>query len=240
MRRSLAAFAALAAVAVWGFACGGSKPQEPAPRPGAKGALQAAGTYSYATRGHETLTAIVPSRHDYPPTSTVTVTKRGCGFTERWVPRPERSSEWRFCVRKDRWRLALLLDDHEFFGQLVRQRFACRGPFVPRPTVVPVGFRWTDRCRGAGSRVTVGYRAVREQALRIGGKRVETVLVHARARLRGRIDGLNTYDSWLSRTNGLVVRREVTSDTAVKTPFGKVTDGERYLLRLKSLRPGQG
>lgn len=235
MRRSLAA---LAAVAVWVSACGGSEPEKPPrPRSGSE-TLQAPGTYSYATRGYERLKAIVASRHNYPRTSTVTITHEGCGFRERWQPRLERSSEWRFCVQGQRWRLALLLDDHEFFGQLVRQQFACRGPFVPRPTVVPVGFRWTDRCRGAGSRVTVVYRAGQEQSLRVGDKRVETVLVHARARLRGRIDGLNRYESWLSRAKGLLVRRDVSSNTAIDTPFGKVTDRERYSLQLRSLSPG--
>ena len=238
MRRSLAALAALTALAVWVSACGGSEPRKSSPRPSADATLQAPGTYTYATRGYERLKAIVSSRHGYRRTSTVSITRAGCGFTERWEPRPERSSEWRFCVKGRRWRLALLLDYHEFFGQLVRQRFVCRGPFVPRPTVVRIGFRWTDRCRGAGSRVTVVYQAVRNQALRIGGKRVETVLVHARARLRGRIDGLNLYESWLSRANGLLVQRDVASDTAIDTPFGTVTDRERYALKVRSLAPG--
>jgi hypothetical protein len=235
MRRSLAA---LAAVAVWVSACGGSEPQKPSPQPPEDATLEAPGTYSYTTRGFERLKAVFSSSHRYPRSSTVTIAREGCGFTERWEPRPERTSEWRFCVAGRRWRLAVLLDDHEFFGQLVRQRFICRGPFVPRPTVVAVGFRWTDRCRGAGSRVTVRYTVVRKQTLRVGGKRVRTVLVRARAQLHGRIDGLNLYESWLSRADGLLVQRDVTSDTAIDTPFGKVTDRERYSLRLRSLSPG--
>jgi hypothetical protein len=100
-----------------------------------------------------------------------------------------------------------------------------------------VGFRWTDRCRGAGSRVTVRYVAVSEQPIEVAGKSVRTVLVRARAKLRGRIDGENRLDSWLSRENGLLVRRRVKSDTSIDTPFGKVTDRERYVLRLRSLAP---
>ena len=236
--RSRRSLAALAAVALWATACGGSQEPKPKRQAGESAGLQKAGVYSYATRGYERLSALVASRHDYPRTSTVTVTLTGCGFTERWEPRPERSSEWRFCVDGQRWRLALLLDYHEFFGQPVQQRFSCRGPFVPRPTVVSIGFRWTDRCRGAGSRVTVVYKAVREQSLRVGGTRVQTVFVRARARLRGRIDGLNSYDSWQSRANGLLIRRNVRSDTAIDTPFGKVRDRERYSLKLRSLTPG--
>jgi hypothetical protein len=231
----VAALAALTLSAL-GAGCGGSsggKGGEPA----GDGTAQPEGVYSYATTGFERLSAAVASRHDYPHTSTVTVSPEGCGFSERWEPRPERSAEWRFCVDGTRWRLAVLLDYHEFFGQPVMQRFACRGPFVPRGPTVPIGFRWTDRCRGAGSRVTVRYRAVREQVQDVAGRPVKTVLVRARAVLRGRIDGVNRLDSWLSRENGLLVRRRVRSDTSIDSPFGKVKDRERYQLALRSTAP---
>jgi hypothetical protein len=230
--------AALAAAALWLTACGGSGGARPSSEQAPVVATaQPEGDYTYETAGFERLSAVIASQHDYPSVSTVTVTQEGCGFTEHWEPRPERSSEWRFCVDGPRWRLALLLDYHEFFGQPVTQRFACRGPSIPRPPTVRVGFRWTDRCRGAGSRVTVRYEAVSEQPIAVGGKAVKTVFIRARAKLRGRIDGVNRLDSWLSRENGLLVRRRVKSDTSIDTPFGKVTDRERYVLRLRSLSP---
>ena len=186
-----------------------------------------------------TLVDLVKRRleRDIAALETVTVAAARCGYSERWEPRPERVTEWRFCTQGRRWRLAALFDYHEFFGQAVTQRFTCQGRLVPRPTVVRVGFRWTDRCRGAGSRVTVRYVAEREQVLRVGGAAMRTVLIRARARLRGRIDGLNAYDSWLSRTDGLLVRRRVRSATSIDTPFGKVGDRERYSLELRSLKP---
>jgi hypothetical protein len=168
----------------------------------------------------------------------VTVEQTGCGIGERWVPRAERSSESTFCLSGPRWRLETLVDYHEFFGQAVTQRFACSGPFVPRPPTVSPGFRWTDRCRGAGSRVTVRYEAVGEQPVTVGGKPVKTIFVRARAVLRGRINGVNRLDSWLLRKNGLLVRRSVQSDTAIDSPFGKVRDRERYTLKLRSISPG--
>ncbi len=226
--------AALAAAALSLTACGGSGGDTDRESK-AGGTAQPQGEYSYVTDGYERLSAAVASRHDYPRTSTVTVSPNGCGFSERWEPRPERSSEWRFCVDGKRWRLALLVDYHEFFGQPVTQRFTCRGPFVPRPPTVPIGFRWTDRCRGAGSSVTVRYLAVRDQPQQVSGRLVKAVLVRARAVLRGRIDGVNRIDSWLSRENGLLLRRSVKSDTSIDSPFGKVKDRERYELRLRSL-----
>jgi hypothetical protein len=239
MKLRFLAVAAAAAVSL--AACGGSD-TKPTPRrtsqAGDGRTAQPVGVYSYETAGFERLSAVFTSRHDYPRLSTVTVSRTGCGIGERWVPRPERSSESRFCLNGPRWRLEALVDYHEFFGQAVTQRFACSGPFVPRPPTVPVGFRWTDRCRGAGSRVTVSYEAVSEQPVAVGGRSVKTIFVRARAVLRGRINGVNRLDSWLSRTNGLLVRRSVQSETALDSPFGKVMDRERYVLKLRSLSPG--
>jgi hypothetical protein len=75
---------------------------------------------------------------------------------------------------------------------------------------------------------------VREQVQEVAGRPVKTVLIRARAVLRGRIDGVNRLDSWLSRANGLLVRRRVRSDTSIDSPFGKVKDRERYQLALRS------
>jgi hypothetical protein len=233
-RRSLVALVALAVLA---SGCGSSDEDEPQEPPARAADLQQPGDYAYATNGFDRLSAAFSSRHRYPRTSAVSVEPGDCGFSERWSPVPERVSVWRFCIDGPRWRLAELSDYHEFFGQGTMQRFRCRGPFVSRPPTVRIGFRWTDRCRGAGSRVTVRYRAARDQTLQVKGKPVETVLIRARARLRGRIDGGNVYDSWLSRANGQLVRRLVTSDTTVDTPFGEVRNRERYSLRLTSLEP---
>jgi hypothetical protein len=237
-RRGLRAFAAtaLALTALVLGGCGGSD-SSPGPAPPADTSLQPPGEYSYETAGFERLSAVVTSRHAYPRRSIVTIAREGCGFSERWEPRPERVTEWRFCVEGSRWRLASLVDYHEFFGQATTQRFRCRGRFVPRAPTVRIGLRWTDRCRGAGSRVTVRYQAVRERVFEIGAERVEAVLVRARARLRGRIDGLNAYDSWLSRKDGLLVQRTVRSVTAIDSPFGEVHDRERYRLDLRSTSP---
>ena len=228
--RSLAAAATAAlALAACGDSDGGNSSPERPPD------AQPLGEYTYETRGFERLRAAVSTRHTYPRTSTVTVAETACGVSERWEPLPERSAEWRFCVESKRWRLDALLDYHEFFGQAVPQNFSCEGPLAPRAPTLPIGYRWTDRCRGAGSRVTVRYEAVREEPIEVDGTSVDTVLVRARAVLRGRIDGVNRLDSWLSRRNGLLVRRRVRSDTALDSPFGSVRDRERYELRLRSL-----
>jgi hypothetical protein len=238
-RRPVTALA-LAALCLPSYLAGcGSSGSESSPKrlPKSASPLPPEGDYSYASRGFERLSAVVSSGHRYPRTSAVTVATASCGYSERWEPRPERIAEWRFCTDGRRWRVASLFDYHEFFGQATIQRFACRGPLVPRPPFVRIGFRWVDRCRGAGSRVTVRYVAARKDVLDVGGVKVEAIMIRARARLRGRIDGHNAYDSWLSRSKGVLIRRTVRSDTKIDTPFGKVADRERYSLALRSLAP---
>jgi hypothetical protein len=234
-RTALAAIVCLAAA--FGGGCGGGGSSSEKPPPKGPPAIPAQGVYGYRTSGFERLTAFVASSHRYPRNSTIAVDHSGCGLVEHWEPRPERSSESRFCVEGRRWRLAELVDYHEFFGQPVTQRFRCTGPLVPRPPYVRQGFRWTDRCRGAGSRVTVRYEAVRTEAVAVAGRRVETVVVRARATLRGRIDGFNDITSWLARRDGLLVRRVVRSRTALDSPFGTLKNSERYALQLRSPSP---
>jgi hypothetical protein len=238
-RMKARSLAVLVAAALSLAGCGGGSDGGRAVRkPTVDRTVQGAGTYRYDTRGFERLSAIISSRHAYPHRSTITVSREGCGLSERWDVRPERWVESRFCLANDKWRLASFVDYHEFFGQPVLQRFTCRGPFVRRAPSVAKGFAWTDRCRGAGSRVTVRYEVVRRQSIAVAGRKVPTVLIRARARLRGQLDGFNTIYSWLSRRNGLLVRRSVQSRTALGTPFGKVSDRERYSLRLRSPAPG--
>jgi hypothetical protein len=181
--------------------------------------------------------AIVSGRHAYPSVTSVSVAKEGCDLIERWDALPERWSEFTSCVVGSRWRLLSLVDYHEFFGESLEQRYDCRGRFVPRPATIPTGFRWTDHCRSPDSTATLSGTALGTKQQAVGGKRVRTVLIRLRARLRGRVRGTYVIDSWLLRTNGLLVRREVESDTVVASSVGTVKGRERYSLRLRSLAP---
>jgi hypothetical protein len=235
-------FLALVLAAAWSTGCGeesGSSAREtPPPRAGA--AVQKPGAYSYATDGSDRVETFVSARHRYPSSTTVTVARRGCTLLERWDALPERWSESRSCVSGTRWRLVSLVDYHEFFGESIEQRYDCAGRFIPRPALVRIGFRWTDRCRAPGATATIDGRVVGTQRLAVAGKPAPTVLLRLRARLRGRIRGENVIDSWLLRSTGLLVRREVRSDTVVDSSVGRVKGRERYSLRLRSLDPAAG
>jgi hypothetical protein len=229
----------LVLAAGWLTACGGGAHSSTGKSPpaAAGAAVQKPGTYSYATRGADRVDAILTGRHRYPPLTTVTVVRQGCSLVERWDALAERWSESRSCVAGNRWRLVSLVDYHEFFGESVEQHYDCEGRFIPRPALVHTGFRWTDRCRAPGATATLDGTVVRTQTLAVDGKPARTVLLRLRARLRGRIRGSNVVDSWLLRSTGLLVRREVRSDLALDSSVGKVKGTERYSLRLRSLEP---
>jgi hypothetical protein len=225
----------------WMTACGeGSHSAGNSSPPAAGTAVQKAGTYSYATQGADRVNAVVTGRHRYPRLTTVTVFRQGCNLVERWDALAERWSESRSCVAGRRWRLVSLVDYHEFFGESVEQHYDCEGRFVPRPALVRTGYRWTDHCRAPGATATLDGTVVRMENLAVEGKRVPTVLLRVRARLNGRIRGRNVIDSWLLRSTGLLVRRDVRSDLVLDSSLGKVEGTERYSLRLRSLEPVGG
>ena len=233
-----AALAALVIVAGALAGCGDSGTSKSAASPtSAAAAVQKSGAYSYTTNGADRVEAIISGRHDYPKVTTVSVTRNGCDLTERWDALPERWSQSTSCIVGARWRLLSLVDYHEFFGESLQQRYDCQGRFVPRPPVIRAGYRWSDRCRSPGSTATLDGTALGTKTLEVGGKRVQTVLLRLRAQLRGRIRGTNVIDSWLLRSTGLLVRREVRTDTVVESSVGTVTGREQYSLELRSLTP---
>ena len=225
--------AALALLLVSG--CGDSSGGQAAPeRPEG---VQAPGVYRYATGGFERIGGPLPGRHRFGPTSTVTVDLSGCELVERWDPSPERWAEWTYCVTGGTWRLRSVTDHHEFFGQTEAYSYRCSGRPVPRPARIAEGFRWTDRCRARGTVAVARGVVVSIGALGAAGQRVEAVQLRVRTTLTGRARGSYTMDSWLRRSDGLLLRRTFDSQTLVRSAVGDVPARERYAMRIRSLEP---
>ena len=143
-------------------------------------------------------------------TTTITVERSGCTLTERWEARPERYAEWRYCVTGTTWRLRSVTDYHEFFGNAQRRAYRCSGRAVPRPARIEEGFRWTDRCRARSTTAVARGEVLGNARVRVGEKRVTAVHLRVRTRLGGDVRGAYTMDSWLRRTDGLLLRRTFT------------------------------
>ena len=213
-------------------ACGGDEPS-----PANQAPVQEPGVYSYATAGSERIGGPLPGRLRYGPASTVTVDLSGCDLTERWDALPERWAEWRYCITGDTWQLRSVTDHHEFFGQIEENSYRCSGRRVPRPAQIKEGFRWTDRCRAPKVSVVARSEVISIAPLTAAGAEVEAVRLRIRAAFSGRVTGAYVMDSWLRRTDGLLLRRTLDSQTQVRSPVGTVPARERYSLKIRSLQP---
>lgn len=232
LRRLLAA-PALALLLVSGCGDDSGGPAAPVRPEG----VQAPGVYRYATEGFERVGGPLPGRHRFGPTSTVTVDLSGCEVVERWDAIPERWAEWTYCVTGGTWRLRSVTDQHEFFGQVESYSYRCSGRAVPRPARIETGFRWTDRCRARGTVAVARGEVVSIGPIAAGGRRVEAVRLRIRTTLSGRARGAYTMESWLRRTDGLLLRRALDSRTLVRSSVGNVPARERYAMRIRSLEP---
>jgi hypothetical protein len=235
-RHARVAAAACAAAGLLLVACGGDANEvaEPA-KPAA--VVQPTGVYRYATEGFERIGGPLPGRLSYPATTTIAVDSFGCTLEERWEARPERYAEWRYCVTGETWRLRSVTDYHEFFGNAQRRAYRCSGRAVPRPARIPEGFRWTDRCRARRTIAVARGEVVGVEPVRVGAAAVPSVHLRVRTRLRGDVRGRYTMDSWLRRSDGLLLRRTFSSDSRVDAIIGSVPAHEEYRLRLRSVTP---
>jgi hypothetical protein len=224
----------LAALALAG--CGGDGDEPPAREKPAV-AVQPAGVYRYATEGFERIGGPLPGRLRYPAVTTIAVRSSGCTLSERWEARPERYAEWRYCITGTTWRLRSVLDYHEFFGNVERRAYRCSGRAVPRPEAIAAGFRWTDRCRAGETAAVARGSVVGIEHVRVRKEPIAAVHLRVRTRLDGDVRGAYTMDSWLRRTDGLLLRRSFVSDSLVESIVGRVPAHEEYELHLRSLAP---
>ena len=234
----LAALAACALLALPLGACQEGDDGEPDPaRPAG---TQPEGVYRYVTEGFERIGGPLPGRLSYPRSTSITVERFGCTLSERWDARPERYAEWRYCVTGETWRLRSVTDYHEFFGNAQRRAYRCTGRPVPRPAGIEQGFRWTDRCRARRTTAVARGEVLGIRRLRLEGESIPAVHLRVRTRLGGDVRGAYTMDSWLRRTDGLLLRRIFTGDSRVETIVGQVPAHEQYELTLRTLAPVQG
>ena len=202
------------------------------------GAVPRSGVYRYATRGSERFESILDGRHDYSGISTVTVSRTDCGLLERWDALDERWTAWEDCMTPERARLRSLTEFHEFYGRSKRLHYRCSSGLLPRATRMSAGRRWTDSCTSSDGAMVLRQRIVGPETLTVAARPVGTVHVHIDASLSGQARGVTTIDSWLLRSNGLLVQRSLRSDVRIGgTPFGDVSHHERYAIELRSLEP---
>ena len=185
------------------------------------------GVYLYDTTGGESLDVLGGVTHRYPATTTIALTRAGCGARLRWQALTERSTTWVLC-RSSHGIVERSSDEvHDFFGKLDRTDYRCssgaRGAFT---CVSPHG-------REHGVAVDVGH-----ETIAVGDTRVDTVHIRTTAQISGGDRGTETVDWWITPSTAAPVRVAFASRTSRKEPIiGAAHYRERAELRLVSLAP---
>ena len=135
------------------------------------------GVYVYATNGFEkTKEVFIGVTHQYPPRSTITVTKEPCGVQMRWDVLKGRSTTWTFCIDASGWVMTKQCrTTHVLRGEGGDDLLVLECPFqdARRHTRASVVGDLRNAL-GGGARDAVGGRP---RAVRVGGTRVSAVHV---------------------------------------------------------------
>jgi hypothetical protein len=195
------------------------------------------GVYRYSTKGRESIeTLAFTTAHGYHGVSTVSLIPIPCGVKERWQPLVERWFEGRLCVKRNSTRVVAVRDFHEFFDESRLVNYRCTGDSPPYASALEPGDRWQTRCTSDQGTVTSNVEVVRLEKIGVAGRRVEAVRLRARAALDGDPEGSSRQESWIRRSDGLLLRR-VNESAADVEAAGGGTFTERYEIRLISAKP---
>jgi hypothetical protein len=195
------------------------------------------GVYRYATDGSESIdTTAFSTAHNYDGVSTIALTPSRCGIRERWQPLVERWTEGNLCVGADSTHVVWVRDFHEFFGRSKEVSYDCTGGYAPYAGQLRPGDRWQTRCTSDQGTVVSRVEVVGLESVRVAGEPIEAVHLRARATLDGDPDGSDVRDSWIRRSDGLLLRRTDRSKAHVDVAGGGDFE-ERYELRLLGTEP---
>ena len=137
----------------------------------------APGVYRYTTTGGDAVDALGGASHQYPATSTITVTVDGCATTQRWTAAAERWDELTTCAGDGGVQLQRFVSLHHFFGADDTETSTCDGQ--PRPLGAAAGTTWTARCVDGDETATWTGTVVGAETAVVGGE-------HGRRRARRR------------------------------------------------------
>lgn len=194
------------------------------------------GVYVYSIAGGETLHALVfEGTHRYDGEATITVEPRPCGVAERWRPLDTRWTESRFCGRGGEFHLASISESHEFFGTSSLSSYRCRGA-APGLARARVGSSWKSACSGGSGTLRISSRVVAAGVVEVDGRRFAAVRIHSRAAVGGEQAGASVRSEWRRRSDGLLLRRSVSTEASVEV-LGGGTYHEDYSLELLATAP---
>jgi hypothetical protein len=184
------------------------------------------GVYLYDTTGGESLDVLGGVTHRYPATTTIALTRAGCGARLRWQALTERSTTWVLCRSPHGIAERSSDEVHDFFGKVDRTSYRC------------VNGRGTFTCVSQHGRELGVVADLGRETIAVGDTRLDTVHIRTTARISGGDSGTETVDWWLAPSTAAPVRIAFSSRTSRKEPvIGAAHYREHAELRLASLEP---
>lgn len=192
------------------------------------------GVYLYATTGTDSIDVLGGVHHDYPETTTITVTATDCGALQRWDVVAERWEEWQRCVAGSGVVEPGRVNYDEFFDVGEKHTYVCEGD--PRPLDAAAGTTWTRTCRKGDHQDSYTGTVIGVEPVSIGGSEVQAL--HVRVEIdNGRASDHQSTDAWYQLGTDLLLVRSTSNHTTNDTTYGLVHYDEKYELRLTSLEP---
>jgi len=205
-----------------------------------RGPTPAPGVYVYDTSGYEQADVLGGARHDYPNTTTMTLTATDCGVEMRWTPIEQRFDAWDMCADGSALHLRTYTTHHEFFGQAEEHRFNCTGVDL-RPNVDTAGTVTTGTCEDANepNHATTRTTVIGSDSVDIQGVAVPAIKIHLEQYLTGDMNGSEISDIWLRPSDGLLMRWMSVIEAKGKTVFGQTHFHEEDSVTLTDVAPRQ-
>lgn len=195
------------------------------------------GVYRYSTRGSEQIDSTAFSTgHHYGAVTAIAITPTRCGVMERWQPLAESWTEGELCLKPRSSRVVAVRNFHEFFGESKLVRYRCLGGSAPYSAELRPGMGWVTRCHSDSGTVISKVRVIGLQHLDVGGEPIAAVHLRSSVTLKGDPEGSDTQDSWLRRSDGLLLRRTENSKAHVEAAGGGEFS-QRYEINLISTKP---
>jgi hypothetical protein len=196
------------------------------------------GVYVLATEGGDEVTVLGGSEHTYPPQTTITVTREGCGVRFRWDALGERWEEWMVCPDGKRLEVREIVTYHQFFGKSDRREYFCGEDSTYSPGVVKAGTTWSGVCSGTdGTTGTAKGELVGVEFLSVGGTRVRTLHIRVSITFSGVTDGTRESEFWFVAATGFPIVTVATDDLETDSVLGRTRYLEHYRAELTSLEP---
>lgn len=183
-------------------------------RSGADSAERGLGVYRYATRGAESAQSpVLDTTHDYDGVSTIVISAGRCGVVERWQVLAGRWTMGESCPGPRGDRFTAATEFHEFFGFAQEDLFRCRGISMPPRQLQRVGARYSSSCESEDSLVSNASRVLGFETLAVAGEPFPAIHIETRSELEGEFTGTSRREEWRRRSDGLLLRRTVSSST---------------------------